>query len=98
MDDQNHWLATVRVDEQSDVDCDEAKANARFIVAACTMHDELLVALDYLLEQTVDLDFACGVEPTEGEQDARRLALAAMAKTRELAARPIARSDRRAKR
>ena len=39
----------------------------------------LLHALDYLLEQTVDMDLKHGVTLTEGEEDARHTALAAIA-------------------
>lgn len=41
---------------------------------------ELLAALHYLLEQTVDQDLAYGIELTEGETEARAQALAAIAK------------------
>jgi hypothetical protein len=43
---------------------------------------ELLEALDYLLEQTVDMDLSHGIALTEGERDARRKAIAAIAKAR----------------
>ena len=51
-------------------------ANRRLIAAA----PELLEALDYLLEQTVDMDLKYGIGLTEGERDARAKALAAIAK------------------
>lgn len=51
-------------------------ANARLIAAA----PELLNALDYLLEQTVDMDLKYGIGLTEGETEARTQALAAIAK------------------
>jgi hypothetical protein len=41
---------------------------------------ELLEALEYLLEQTVDMDLKHGIGLSEGEQDARANALAAIAK------------------
>jgi hypothetical protein len=41
---------------------------------------ELLEALHYLLEQTVDMDIRYGITLTEGEEDARAQALAALAK------------------
>jgi len=41
---------------------------------------ELLEALRYLLEQTVDQDEKYDIELTEGEAEARQLALAAIAK------------------
>jgi hypothetical protein len=40
---------------------------------------KLLVALDYVLQQTVDLDLAHGIELTEGEHEVREQALAAIA-------------------
>jgi hypothetical protein len=51
-------------------------ANARLIAAA----PDLLAALDYLLEQTVDMDLKHGIELTEGETEAREQALAAIKK------------------
>lgn len=51
-------------------------ANRRLIAAA----PELLDALDYLLVQTVDMDLKHGIGLTEGEQEARAKALAAIAK------------------
>ena len=39
----------------------------------------LLAALEYLLEQTVDMDQRYGIELTEGESDTRDQALAAIA-------------------
>jgi hypothetical protein len=44
---------------------------------------DLLAALDYLLEQTVDCDLAYGIELTEGEHEARQMARAAIAKAKE---------------
>jgi hypothetical protein len=43
---------------------------------------ELLAALDYLLEQTVDMDLKYGITLSEGEEDARAKALAAIARAR----------------
>jgi hypothetical protein len=43
---------------------------------------ELLEALDYLLEQTVDMDLKYGILLTEGEEDARAKALAIIAKAK----------------
>jgi hypothetical protein len=51
-------------------------ANRRLIAAA----PEQLEALDYLLEQTVDMDLKYGIGLSEGEQEARKKALAAIAK------------------
>lgn len=42
----------------------------------------ILEALDLLLEQTVDMDLAHGIELTEGEKEARRKSLAAIAAAR----------------
>ncbi len=44
-----------------------------------TAAPKLLDALNYLLEQTVDMDLEYGVALTEGEQDARNKALATIA-------------------
>lgn len=44
-----------------------------------TAAPKLLKALDYLLEQTVDQDLKYGIVLTEGEQEAREQALAAIA-------------------
>lgn len=55
--------------------------NAPIIAAAV----ELLEALDYLLEQTVDQDMKYGIALSEGEQDAREKALAVIAKVRGVA-------------
>ena len=55
---------------------EQQDANRRLIAAA----PELLEALDYLLEQTVDMDLKYGIGLSEGEEDARKKALAAIAK------------------
>jgi len=47
---------------------------------AYAVQDELLQALHYLLEQTVEKDLKYGIGLTEGEEDARAKALAAIAK------------------
>jgi hypothetical protein len=47
---------------------------------------ELVEALDYLLEQTVDMDLKYGIELSEGEEDARARALAIIAKVKGIAA------------
>lgn len=76
----NNWLIKTakvvicyRIDEEAD---------ARLIAAA----PELLEALDYLLEQTVDQDLKYGIGLSEGEMDARAKALAVIAKATERAA------------
>ena len=51
-------------------------ANARLIAAA----PDLLEALYYLLEQTVDQDLKYGIALSEGEEDARAKALTVIAK------------------
>ena len=53
---------------------EEALANALLWAGA----SDLLEALNYLLAQTVDQDLSHGIELTEGEQDARIKALAAI--------------------
>jgi len=73
----------------------EGHANARRIVAAVNacrgiptealehgVVAQLHGALDYLLEQTVDQDLKYGIGLSEGEEDARAKALAAIAKAR----------------
>ena len=50
----------------------------------CSLQDELsslrlLEALDYLLQQTVDMDLKHGITLSEGEKDARQKALAVIA-------------------
>jgi hypothetical protein len=64
-------------DEGRTASPEQQDANRRLIAAA----PELLEALDYLLEQTVDMDLKYGIGLSEGEQDARTKALAAIAKT-----------------
>lgn len=54
----------------------QCEANARLAEAA----PELLEALDYLLEQTVDQDLKHGITLTEGEEDARKRALTVIAR------------------
>jgi hypothetical protein len=64
-------------DEEGRIACPgQQDANRRLIAAA----PELLEALDYLLEQTVDMDLKYGIGLSEGEEDARAKALAAIAK------------------
>ena len=48
-------------------------------------HHALLDALSYLLEQTVDMDLKHGIALSEGEEDAREKALAAIAEAKGLA-------------
>lgn len=50
------------------------------IVRALQHHDALVEALDYLLEQTVDMDLKYGIALSEGQEDARAKALAAIAR------------------
>jgi hypothetical protein len=53
----------------------DAERYAELLAAA----PSLLDALEYLLEQTVDMDLAHGIELTEGENEARDKAIAAIA-------------------
>ena len=50
-------------------------AGVRLMLAAPKLFD----ALDYLLEQTVDMDRKHGIALSEGEEEARKMALAAIA-------------------
>jgi hypothetical protein len=58
------------------IDPDALDREAAVVAAA----PDLLAALDYLLSQTVDADLAYGIELTEGEAEARQMALSAIAK------------------
>ena len=69
-------IAIVHQQIEPTEDWDVTSAKARLIAAA----PELLAALDSLLNQTVDMDLAYGIELTEGEQEAREKALAAIEK------------------
>lgn len=64
------------VDEGRIASPQQQDANRRLIAAA----PDMLEALDYLLEQTVDMDLKYGIGLSEGEEDARTKALAAIAK------------------
>ncbi|MBK1883677.1 hypothetical protein JIN85_14765 [Luteolibacter pohnpeiensis] len=59
----------------------EAKIDGlEYLAPNTTKREEALAqALTYLLEQTVDQDLAHGIELTEGEKDAREIALLALA-------------------
>lgn len=48
---------------------------------AMVVAPKLLEALDYLLEQTVDMDLKYGITLSEGEEDARAKALAVITET-----------------
>jgi hypothetical protein len=64
-------------DDEGRIACTQQQdANRRLIAAA----PELLEALDYLLQQTVDMDLKYGIGLSEGEEDARNKGLAAIAK------------------
>src|SRR5438270_6600193 len=63
-------------DEGRVAPCPQQDANRRLIAAA----PELLEALDYLLAQSVDMDLKHGIGLSEGEEDARAKALAAIAR------------------
>ena len=68
---------TVHADDEGRIASpEELDANGRLIASA----PELLQALDYLLEQMVDMDLKYGIALSEGEEDARAQALAAIAK------------------
>ena len=56
----------------------EANAHLQLMYAA----EELAVALDFLLEQTVDMDLKHGIALTEGEEDAQNRALDALNRAR----------------
>jgi hypothetical protein len=85
-------VAETEIHDRTDEEC---SANARRIVAAVNACEgiatqaleqgviaELLEALDYLLEQTVDMDLKYGIGLSEGEEDARTKALAVIAKAK----------------
>ena len=61
-----------------EIDGPETESNACLIAAA----PDLIEALDYLLEQTVDMDLKHGIGLTEGETEAREKALAAILKAK----------------
>jgi hypothetical protein len=62
---------------------EEAKAKGEFIVRACNSHHKLTGALENLLQQTVDMDLAHGIELTEGEKEARDKAITALKEAHE---------------
>lgn len=72
-----HWGKRRGIDCE-EISREEAEANARLMGAA----PDLLTALDYLLQQTIDQDLKHGIGLSEGEEDARAKALAAIAKAR----------------
>jgi hypothetical protein len=61
------------------------EANAKLIIAACSVHGELLAALDELLSETLDIDHAQGIALTDREQNAFDRALSVLTKAHELA-------------
>ena len=61
-----------------DPEYDGISPNVKKMIAS----PELLAALEYLLEQTVDMDLKHGIELTEGEREARTMALNAIAKAK----------------
>ncbi|OWK35436.1 hypothetical protein [Fimbriiglobus ruber] len=58
---------------------ERAEATAKMIVHRMNLHERLVEALNYLLEQTVDQDLKHGITLSEGEEDARTKALAVIA-------------------
>lgn len=76
LDSQGNYLAEIITEDECGfvVPADQQKANARLLVAAPLLAE----ALEYLLQQTVDMDLAYGIELTEGEAEAREKAIAAM--------------------
>jgi hypothetical protein len=65
------------------------EANAALLAAG----PDLLEALDYLLQQTVDQDLKYGICLSEGEEEARAKALAAIAKATAIPNQTIERSQ-----
>ena len=57
-------------------------AEERSVLALLEAAPQLLVALAYLLEQTIDQDLKYGIELTEGEEEAHTQARAALAVAR----------------
>lgn len=57
----------------------DGECNACEYQRYCSQPD-LLEALEYLLQQTVDMDLSHGIGLTEGEQEARDKAIAAISK------------------
>jgi hypothetical protein len=74
--------ASCRDDRDAPQDKAVTQANAAFIVQACNSHEKLIEALDYLLQQTVDMDLSLGFELAKGEKEAREKAIAAIAEAR----------------
>jgi hypothetical protein len=71
------------------------KADADHLVRCVNVHDELVGTLEYLLEQTVEMDLNYGIGLSEDEDDARTRALVAIAKARVDAPSPLTSASRR---
>src|SRR5262245_1097249 len=81
---RNHFTDE-RLEEQKAKQPDhtgQAAEKAKSLSQSQNTQGELIAALNYLLEQTVDMDLKYGIVLTEGENEAREQALAAIAHAR----------------
>lgn len=68
--------------DQQEMTLPEWMAKLPRLHAAFKQYESVLSALDHLLEQTVDQDLKHGITLTEGEAEARKKAIAALADAR----------------